>query len=169
MLALRGGGHGLGGARGHARRARTPPRAHRRLQRLPHPIEARTEWPGTRHVTLALGRPRVSEPASAAQGLGPWIVSASATNTAWAGPWGTSHTSNLTPDRDTGLGTWSKESFIATFRTGRRLGSGRALLPPMPVPSYQNFTVEELEAIFAYLQSIPKISNRVSDPTPPSP
>jgi hypothetical protein len=99
---------------------------------------------------------------------GPWIVAANATNTAWAGPWGISHTSNLTPDRDTGLGTWSKEAFIATFRTGRRLGSGRALLPPMPIPSYQNFTVDELESIFAYLESIPKLSNRVPAPTPPT-
>ena len=35
---------------------------------------------------------------------GPWLVVSSATNTAWAGPWGVSFTANLTPDVETGLG-----------------------------------------------------------------
>jgi len=97
----------------------------------------------------------------------PWVMAASATNTAWSGPWGTSFTANLTPDKDTGLGTWSEATFIATIRSGRHLGRGRPILPPMPIPVYQNFTDEELGSIFAYLQSIPAISNRVPDPLPP--
>ena len=36
------------------------------------------------------------------QPVGPWIVSGSASFTAWSGPWGISYTANLTPDKDTG-------------------------------------------------------------------
>jgi len=98
---------------------------------------------------------------------GPWIVSAAATNTAWAGPWGTSFTANLTPDKETGTGAWSEQTFVRAIRTGRHMGQGRPILPPMPVPVYQNFSDDELKAIFAYLQSIPPIKNRVPAPLPP--
>lgn len=99
--------------------------------------------------------------------VGPWIVSAAATNTAWAGPWGVSFTANLTPDKETGLGAWTEENFLQTIRTGRHLGRGRPVLPPMPIPMYKNFTDEELKDIFAYLQSVPAIKNRVPAPLPP--
>ncbi len=99
---------------------------------------------------------------------GPWIGAFAATNTAWAGPWGISYTANLTPDPETGLGSWDEATFIATIRTGRHLGRGRPVLPPMPIPVYQNFSDEELKSIFAYLQSIPAIKNRVTPPTPPA-
>lgn len=102
---------------------------------------------------------------------GAWLVSAAATNTAWAGPWGISYTANLTPDKETGLGSWDAETFARTIRTGRHMGQGRPVLPPMPIPAYKNFTDEELAAIFAYLQSIPAMKNRVPAPVilpPPS-
>src|SRR5688572_2716539 len=67
---------------------------------------------------------------------GPWMVTVAATNTAWAGPWGVSFTANLTPDKDTGLGTWTQQNFVDTIRNGRHLGNGRPLLPPMPAPVY---------------------------------
>ncbi len=35
------------------------------------------------------------------------MVASSGTNTAWAGPWGISYTANLTPDKETGLGSWT--------------------------------------------------------------
>jgi mono/diheme cytochrome c family protein len=98
---------------------------------------------------------------------GPWIVSAAATNTAWSGPWGVSFTANLTPDRETGLGKWTQRNFTETIRTGRHMGRGRPILPPMPIPMYKNFTDADLEAIYAYLQSIPPVTNRVPEPLPP--
>jgi len=70
---------------------------------------------------------------------GPWIGAMAATNTAWAGPWGVSFTANLTPDRDTGLGAWTQRDFVQTIRTGRHMGRGREVLPPMPIPAYRNF------------------------------
>jgi hypothetical protein len=100
---------------------------------------------------------------------GPWLVSVAATNTAWAGPWGVSFTANLTPDAETGLGDWTAQSFIQTIRTGRHLGRGRPVLPPMPIGVYQNFSDEDLGAIFAYLKSLPPMKNRVPDPLAPTP
>ena len=98
---------------------------------------------------------------------GAWIVSASNTNTAWAGPWGMSFTANLTPDKETGIGKWTLQNFIDTIRTGRHLGRGRVILPPMPIPMYKHMTDEDLEAVFTYLQSIPSVRNRVQAPRPP--
>ena len=94
----------------------------------------------------------------------PWNMTAAATNTAWAGPWGVSFTANLTPDPDTGLGKWTLRNFRETIRTGRHMGRGRPILPPMPIPMYKHFTDGDLEAIFAYLQSIPPVKNKVPEP-----
>jgi mono/diheme cytochrome c family protein len=99
---------------------------------------------------------------------GPWVVTAAATNTAWSGPWGVSYTANLTPDAETGLGKWTLRNFTDTIRTGRHLGRGRPILPPMPIPMYKHFTDEDLVAIYTYLQTIPAISNRVPEPLPPA-
>lgn len=100
---------------------------------------------------------------------GPWVMATAPTNTAWSGPWGVSFTANLTPDKETGLGKWTEATFIQTIRTGRHMGRGRMVLPPMPILVYNNFTDEDLGAIFAYLQSIPTIRNRVPEPLPPAP
>ena len=99
---------------------------------------------------------------------GPWNTAAAATLTAWSGPWGTSFTANLTPDPETGLGKWTAEDFLATVRSGRHLGRGRAILPPMP---YQNFVAlsdSDIRDVFAYLRSIPAIVNRVPAPLAPA-
>jgi mono/diheme cytochrome c family protein len=98
---------------------------------------------------------------------GPWIGHIAATNTAWAGPWGVSFTANLTPDPETGLGKWTEDMFIATMRTGRHQGKGRALLPPMPYWMLGNLADEDLRSIFAYLQSLAPVKNRVPAPIDP--
>ena len=100
---------------------------------------------------------------------GPWNALIGATMTAWSGPWGTSFTANLTPDKETGLGGWTARNFIETIRNGRHQGRGRPLLPPMPWDVYANFTDQDLESLFAYLQSIPPVKNRVPQPLPPAP
>jgi hypothetical protein len=99
---------------------------------------------------------------------GPWLVTMAATNTAFAGPWGVSFTANLTPDADTGLGQWTLKNFMDTIRTGRHMGRGRPVLPPMPIPVYNNFTDADLEAVYSYLRTIPPIKNRVPEPLPPA-
>lgn len=97
----------------------------------------------------------------------PWAWIGAATNTAFAGPWGVSFTANLTPDKETGLGAWTEEMFVATIRTGRHQGKGRPVLPPMPVLVYSNLTDEDLKSVFAYLQSLPPVRNRVPGPIDP--
>jgi mono/diheme cytochrome c family protein len=111
---------------------------------------------------------QVTAPARLPEGQDLWIAAASATNTAHSGPWGVSFTANLTPDADTGLGKWTQQTFTQTIRTGRHMGRGRKILPPMPIPMYKHFTDEDLTAIFTYLQSIPAIRNQVPDPLPPA-
>ena len=98
---------------------------------------------------------------------GPWTTVAAATNTAWAGPWGVSFTANLTPDPETGLGKWTEEMFIQTMKTGRHEGKGRPILPPMPWFVVRNLTDEDIKSLFAYLQSLPPVVNRVPQPIDP--
>jgi mono/diheme cytochrome c family protein len=114
------------------------------------------------------GHPQESDLPAPPALAGPWVMVAAATNTAFSGPWGVSFTANLTPDPETGLGRWTQRNFAETIRTGRHLGRGRPVLPPMPIPMYKNFTDADLEAIFAYLQSIPPVRNRVPEPLPPA-
>ncbi len=87
--------------------------------------------------------------------------------TAWFGPWGVSFTKNLTPDKKTGLGGWTADNFIKTMRTGKHLGDGRDILPPMPWSSLNVLSDDDLKAIFAYLQSVKPIENEVPQPIPP--
>ena len=88
--------------------------------------------------------------------------------TAWVGPWGTSFPRNLTPDKTTGLGSWTEAMFIKALRTGKDQGEGRPILPPMPWQNFAQFTDDDLKAVFAFLQSLPPIQNAVPDPIPPS-
>lgn len=87
--------------------------------------------------------------------------------TAARGMWGTSYSANLTPDPETGIGRWQPEMFINAIRTGKHLGAGRPIMPPMPVASVNALSDEDLKAIFAYLQTLKPVSNKVPDPTPP--
>ncbi len=90
--------------------------------------------------------------------------------TGWVGPWGTSYTSNLSPDPETGTGTWNEELFIRIIRSGKFMGSGRDILPPMPWNEYAKLTDADLKAIFTYIKSVKPIKNQVpaSVPIPPS-
>ena len=99
--------------------------------------------------------------------VGPWIASIAATNTAFAGPWGISYTTNLTPDKNTGLGIWTEDMFLKSMKTGKHMGTSREIQPPMPWPWFGKATDEDLKAIFAFLQSIPPIVNHVPDWEPP--
>jgi len=98
---------------------------------------------------------------------GPWLAVTAVTATAFSGPWGVSFSANLTPDVETGLGRWSEIDFVQTIRTGRHLGRGRPVLPPMPIPVYSQMTDDDLKAVFAYLKTLPPIRNKVPDVLPP--
>ena len=91
--------------------------------------------------------------------------------TGWVGPWGTSYTSNLTPDMETGTGVWNEELFIKILRTGKFMASGRDILPPMPWQEYTKLTDADMKAIFTYLKSLKPVKNQIpaSVPAPPPP
>jgi len=99
-------------------------------------------------------------------GPGKWMM----TNdhlTAWVGPWGMSFAANLTPDEQTGTGLWKEENFVNAMRTGKHMGLGRPILPPMPWFNLKLAKDEDLQAIFAYLKSLKPIKNLVPAPIPP--
>jgi hypothetical protein len=132
------------------------------------PWKIGTNGPEPDMSRMLSGHPQGMALTAPPQPTGPWVVAVSATNTAWAGPWGISFTANLTPDPETGLGNWTLRNFVETIRTGRHMGRGRPVLPPMPILMYKHFTDEDLAAIFAYLQSIPPIVNPVPEAVPPA-
>jgi mono/diheme cytochrome c family protein len=98
---------------------------------------------------------------------GPWMAVASWDLAAWSGPWGVSFPMNLTPDENTGIGSWSEETFVKAIRTGKHMGVSRPILPPMPWEIYKNWTDEDLKAVYAYLRTIPPIKNHIPDPVLP--
>lgn len=83
-------------------------------------------------------------------------------------PFGTVYTLNLTPDVETGTGSWTEEMFLKMFRTAKHLGGdGRPILPPMPWWGLASLSDEDLRSIFAYLRSLPPIRNGVPSPKVP--
>ncbi len=67
-------------------------------------------------------------------------------------------TANLTPDAETGLGRWSESDFRRALQDGFR-PDHRPVRAPMP--RYPNLSDDWSDALFAYLRSVPAISNRV--------
>jgi hypothetical protein len=74
---------------------------------------------------------------------------------------------NLTPDKETGLGTWSEADIVKAIQTGVR-PDGRGLVPIMPWPAFAKLTKSDAESIAAYLKSLPVVRNQVPGPFGPS-
>jgi len=108
----------------------------------------------------------ISAPFAQPEGI-PWTTHTNDHLTAWSGAWGVSFAANLTPDENTGLGIWTEQMFIDALRQGKHMGQGRQILPPMPWNYYGQLDDEKLRDMFAYLQSLPAISNRVPVPLGP--
>jgi mono/diheme cytochrome c family protein len=79
-------------------------------------------------------------------------------------PFGTLYSTNITPDAETGIGTWSAEAFYTTLHTGRSRDGG-LIYPAMPFGAYTKVTRADSDAMYAYLQSIPpvKLANKPND------
>ncbi len=84
--------------------------------------------------------------------------------TAWVGPWGVSYAANLTPDQNSGIGLWTEDMFMGAMASGKHMGAGRPILPPMPWMYIAKLTPDDQKAIFAYLKSIKPIKNAVPAP-----
>jgi hypothetical protein len=133
------------------------------------PFKLGPQGPEPDMTRMLTGHPQDLKIAAApAMPAGPWGWVGAVTNTAFAGPWGVSFTANLTPDPETGLGKWTPETFVKALRTGRHMGVGRPILPPMPWKFIGTATEDDLHAIFAFLQSIPAVKNKVPQPIEPA-
>jgi mono/diheme cytochrome c family protein len=80
---------------------------------------------------------------------------------------------NLTPDVQTGLGTWSEQEIATALRTGVR-PDGRELAPAMPWRSYASLSDADVRAVAAYLKTLPAVTHAVPPLTgasekPPAP
>lgn len=92
-------------------------------------------------------------------------LAGSDTGIAWTNPQverapGIVYPSNLTPDVETGLGTWTLNDLVAMLRSGLERHSGQ-LLPVLPWPDYANLQPNDANAIAAYLLSLPPVRHQV--------
>ena len=79
-------------------------------------------------------------------------------------PFGTLYSTNITPDKDTGIGSYSDQDFLDALRRGKRRG-GAHLYPAMPFTSYTYMTDADGLAIKAYLLSLPAVHATAPDNT----
>lgn len=66
-----------------------------------------------------------------------------------ASPIGNIYSTNITPDKDTGIGNYTLDDFERALRHGITPGGG-TLYPAMPYPSYAKLTDEDVAAMYAY-------------------
>ena len=82
------------------------------------------------------------------------------------GPYGDFFTRNLTSDKESGLGNWTDEEIKRAITKGVSR-DGRRFMPfPMPWISFASFKEEDLDAIVAYLRTVPPVYNKIPDPQP---
>jgi mono/diheme cytochrome c family protein len=70
---------------------------------------------------------------------------------------------NLTPDKETGIGSWTSEQIIAAIRTGKKPDGGQ-LSGIMPYPAFSHLSDEDAQAIAAFLMSIPAVNHKNEGP-----
>lgn len=73
---------------------------------------------------------------------------------------------NITPDKKTGIGSWTREQIVKAIRTGER-PDGRILAPIMPWRAFATLTADDAMAIAAFLQSLTPVSSRIPGPSRP--
>ncbi len=81
----------------------------------------------------------------------------------WDTPAYTVRGSNITPDRETGIGTWSDGDVKRSLTEGVR-PSGAPLSPQMPFAFYKILTPRDLDAVVVYLRSLAPVRNQVPPP-----
>lgn len=80
---------------------------------------------------------------------------------------------NLTPDKDTGIGTRTNDELMRTLRGGVRGGAGSSgwamSHTAMPWPVTSNWSEEDMFAVITYLRHIPPVRHTIPDPAPGRP
>jgi mono/diheme cytochrome c family protein len=79
-------------------------------------------------------------------------------------PFGTIYSTNITADRETGIGSWSDDDFVRALHRGIAPG-GRYLYPAFPYTSFTAMNRDDALAIKAYLFSLPQqhVANKEND------
>jgi mono/diheme cytochrome c family protein len=72
------------------------------------------------------------------------------------------YAANITPDPETGIGAWTDEEIITAIREGKNK-EGKIIFPPMPVPTYNAMSDDDVKAIVAYLRTVKPIHNEVPE------
>ena len=72
---------------------------------------------------------------------------------AFHAPFGTVYSTNITPDRDTGLGRWNADDFYRALHEGVAPG-GKHLYPAFPYVYFRNITRRDSDDLFAYLRTV---------------
>lgn len=70
--------------------------------------------------------------------------------------------SNITQDRETGIGAWTDAQIAAAIRDGHR-PDGSLIGPPMPVESYRGIADRDLAALVAWLRTIPPVRHAITE------
>ena len=83
-------------------------------------------------------------------------------------PFGTLYSTNITPDKETGIGNYTDQDFLNAVQRGVR-PDGTRLYPAMPFPSYTYMTDHDALAIKAYLFSLPAVHAAAMENTLPFP
>src|SRR5208282_4768558 len=74
---------------------------------------------------------------------------------------------NITPNKETGIGSWTSDQIVTSLRTGKT-PEGRDLFPVMPWPALSHLTDEDAQAIAAFLRSIPAVDHKNAGPIGPN-
>lgn len=78
-------------------------------------------------------------------------------------PFGTIYTPNITPDKATGIGSWTESDFNNALRNGKD-DEGAHLYPAMPYPSYTKVTRADVDAIRTYLATVAPVQQQNKPP-----
>ncbi len=69
-------------------------------------------------------------------------------------------TANITSDPDTGIGKWSDDDIKKALTEGVT-PTGQHISPPMPFQWFKNMTADDLDAVVAFVRTIPPVKNKV--------
>ncbi|MCE4547561.1 cytochrome c [Caballeronia sp. PC1] len=84
-------------------------------------------------------------------------------------PFGTIVSSNITPDRETGIGAYNYADFAKALREGVGRGD-KPLYPAMPYPAFVKITDEDMRALYAYMMhGVPPVKHRPPETKVPFP
>ncbi len=76
-------------------------------------------------------------------------------------PFGTLYSTNITPDKETGIGSWTDAQIEAAIRYGQK-PNGDRLSPVMPWMVYNGMTKEDMDSVVAYLRTVKPVKTEAA-------